>query len=176
MEEVEYISFSNLMHKYTGLTKDELFDEEILLKYAKEHQIGDVCKGGFRQLWDSIYKKKCVYAIEQPTLVFDYPAHPLAKLSDCDNRFSQEIYLIVNKIELIHAYLELNDPAENFKKQMTSKGERVENDSEYVDGLKYGLIPTAGFGMGIDRLVQYLLQLPSIRDAIIFANMRNKKE
>lgn len=131
----------------------------------------------YAQLVDELYKKLVRPHLIQPTLVYDYPVEliPLAKRSLSDPRVSEVFQLLVSGTELIKAYTELNDPVEQrarFEEQMMNREAGDEEaqriDEDYLKAMEYGMPPTGGFGMGIDRLVMLLTDSPSIRDVILF--------
>lgn len=131
----------------------------------------------YGQLVDELYKELVRPHLVQPTLVYDYPAEliPLAKRSLSDARIVEAFQLLVSGTELVKAYTELNDPVEQrarFEEQMNMREAGDEEaqriDEEYLRAMEYGMPPTAGFGLGIDRLTMLLTNSPSIRDVILF--------
>lgn len=118
--------------------------------------------------------------IVQPTFVFGHPIEisPLAKKAK-DPRFTERFELFINKKEYANAFSELNDPIdqkERFLNQLKEKDlgndEACEMDTDYVEALEYGLPPTGGLGIGIDRIVMLLCNADSIRDVLLFPHMR----
>ena len=119
----------------------------------------------------------------QPTIVYGHPLDisPLAKKSK-DERFTERFELFINKKEYANAFTELNDPIDQrqrFEKQLEEKAlgndEANEMDEDFVEALEYGMAPTGGIGLGIDRFVMLLTQTDSIRDILLFPHMRNNK-
>ena len=120
-------------------------------------------------------------ALVQPTFVYEYPAEtsPLARRNDQHPQLVDRFELFIGGIEISNAFSELNDPVdqyERFEAQLTQKAkgdeETMEMDLDYVRALEYGLPPTAGCGIGIDRMVMLLTNTDSIREVLLFPHMR----
>jgi lysyl-tRNA synthetase class 2 len=118
----------------------------------------------------------------EPTLLYDYPVEtsPLAKVSRDDERFAERFEPFVCGIELGNAFSELNDPVqqrERFEKQLRSCGaHREEIDFDFIRALEYGMPPAGGLGVGVDRLIMVLTNSHSIRDVVLFPQMRHEAE
>ncbi|MCC7410344.1 MAG: lysine--tRNA ligase, partial [Gammaproteobacteria bacterium] len=119
--------------------------------------------------------------LRQPAFITAYPAEvsPLARRNDADPFVTDRFELFIAGRELANGFSELNDPddqAERFRAQAAAKAagdeEAMQYDADYVQALEYGLPPTAGEGVGIDRLVMFLTDRPSIRDVLFFPHMR----
>ena len=138
------------------------------------------------KLVDELYKEYVRPKIVQPTFLIDHPAKlcPLAKNKEDNPILSERFQLVLAEgIELINAYSELNDPIEQerrFEEFAKEKGveweEAKRKDIDFLTALKYGMPPTAGWGMGIDRLTMILTNQKSIKDVILFPTMRPKNE
>lgn len=178
-ENIKRISYYEFLETYGNLDSLRIHDENYLISIARENKL-DYKKHKTRQgLIDFIYKKLCVSKISDPLLVYDYPKHPLAKPHPTDPYLSQKIQIIFERQEIVNAYMEQNDPIvleEGFKLQEAYKKEGeeevFETDNDFVEALKYGMPPAAGFGMGIDRLVKILTDCDSIRDTVFFPTMK----
>jgi lysyl-tRNA synthetase class 2 len=140
---------------------------------------------GYGELVDLLYKTYVRPGIIQPTFVIDYPAEmiPLAKRKPDQSDRIATVQLLVQGIEVTKAYNELNDPleqearfAEEAKKREAGSGEAMPADADFVEALKYGMPPTAGFGMGIDRLTALLTGAHSIKEVILFPTLRPEQE
>ena len=129
------------------------------------------------QLFDTVAEERLV----QPTIVYDYPVElsPLSKTKDEDPRFVERFELYIAGFEVANAYSELNDPeeqrarfAEQLKERARGDLEAHEMDEDYVRALRYGMPPTAGEGVGVDRLTMVLTGRKSIREVILFPQLR----
>jgi lysyl-tRNA synthetase, class II len=159
-----------------------------------EVQLRDVCKHlgievnpamGKGKLIDEIFGEKCEASFIQPTFIIDYPVEmsPLCKKHRDNPEFTERFELIVNGKELCNAYTELNDPIdqyERFKEQLSlsEKGddEAMFIDHDFVRALEYGMPPTSGMGIGIDRLTMIMTNQSSIQDVLFFPQMRAEKK
>jgi lysyl-tRNA synthetase class 2 len=176
------VSYFELLKEKTGKEKEFfLRDREGLKEFAKDLEIPNCEKLSHAKLIDKVFEKTCEGELIQPTFVTDFPAilSPLAKPHREDPDLVERFELIVATYELANAYTELNDPflqKERFLEQMRERErgdeEAMQMDEDFVMALEYGMPPTAGEGIGIDRLVMLLTDTDSIRDVILFPHLR----
>ena len=144
----------------------------------------DVAAGhGAGKITTGIFEALCEDRLVQPTFVYDFPTEvsPLSKQKPDDPDTVERFELYIGGFEVANAFSELNDPAEQrrrFEAQLKDRAlgdlEAHQMDDDYIRALEYGLPPTAGEGVGIDRLVMLLTNSPSIRDVILFPLMRKR--
>ena len=136
---------------------------------------------GLGALQMALFEESSEAKLLQPTFIIDYPTEisPLARASDTDHDVTERFELFVGGRELGNGFSELNDPddqAARFKAQADAKShgddEAMYYDADYIRALEYGLPPTAGCGIGIDRFIMLLTNAPSIRDVLLFPHMR----
>ena len=138
---------------------------------------------GSGKLLLEIFEKTVEHNLAQPTFITDYPKEvsPLSRANDEDPWLVDRFELFAAGRELANGFQELNDPdeqAERFNLQVQQREEGDDEamvyDEDYIQALEYGLPPTGGLGVGIDRLVMFLTDSPSIRDVLLFPNMKSK--
>ena len=136
---------------------------------------------GKGKLIDAIFGATCEPNLIQPTFIIDYPIEmsPLCKRHRNNPELTERFELIVNGKELCNAYSELNDPIDQLNRfqeqlRLSEKGddEAMLIDYDFVRALEYGMPPTSGMGIGIDRLTMYMTNQPSIQDVLLFPQMR----
>jgi lysyl-tRNA synthetase class 2 len=166
-----------------SLSESAMTSIDALKQFALKHDIPFHTHSGLGKIQIDIFDKTVEPNLKQPTFITEYPAEvsPLARLND-DNPFVADRFeLFVAGRELANGFSELNDPedqAKRFEQQMLDKAagdeEAMPYDEDYITALEYGMPPTAGEGIGIDRLVMLFTDAPSIRDVILFPHMRPK--
>lgn len=150
---------------------------------AKEHhvEIKDTMEVG--HIINEFFEQKIEESLVQPTFVYGHPVEisPLAKKNPEDPRFTDRFELFIVRREHANAFTELNDPIdqrERFESQMVEKeqgnDEAHEMDEDFLEALEYGMAPTGGLGIGIDRLIMLLTNSQSIRDVLLFPLMRQR--
>lgn len=163
------------------LSEADIDTEYRAKKIAERLQIPVEDYWGLGKLQIEIFEKTVEHQLLNPTFITEYPAEvsPLARRSDDNDFITDRFELFIGGREIGNGFSELNDSedqAERFSKQVEEKNagddEAMHYDSDYIRALEYGMPPTAGEGIGIDRLVMLLTDSPSIRDVILFPHMR----
>ena len=175
------LDFRQALLKETGIDLDK-HDASSLFKEAKKKGLGVEKSWGKGKLADELYKAFVRPKLVQPTYLINHPIElsPLAKKIEGRENYVERFQLILGgKIELANAFTELNDPLDqeerfDFQKKLAKKGdqEAMLKDEEFVEALKYGLPPTAGLGMGIDRLVNILTNTHNVKEVILFPTLK----
>ncbi len=174
------LSMYESIEKYTGINVSEM-DEEGLRKVCKEMHIEVDASMGKGKLIDEIFGEKVEAHLIQPTYITDYPIEmtPLAKKHRTKEGLVERFELFVNGKEIANAYSELNDPIdqrERFEDQLklAERGddEAMVLDEDFLRALEYGMPPTSGLGIGIDRLTMMLTNQYSIQDVLFFPQMK----
>ena len=169
---------------HTGIDVSEMGEEE-LRETAKGLGLEVDETMGIGKLIDEIFGEKCEHHYIQPTFITDYPKEmsPLTKEHRSNKRLTERFELMVNGKELANAYSELNDPIdqrERFEEQLrlSEKGddEAMFIDQDFLRALEYGMPPTSGIGIGIDRLVMLMTNNSSIQEVLFFPQMRPEKK
>ena len=176
--------FDAILEHNPSFTPDNVNDREFLAKFVKDVLKEEVKPGfGLGKLQTIVFEETVESKLRQPTFITEYPAEtsPLARRNDHNPHITDRFEFFVGGRELANGFSELNDPidqAERFQAQVAEKDagddEAMHYDADFIEALEYGLPPTAGEGIGIDRLVMLFADAPSIRDVILFPHMRQK--
>ena len=155
---------------------------EEALEVAKEHKVEvEKHEHSIGHIINKLFEELCEGDLIQPTFVYGHPVEisPLAKRNPDDPRFTDRFEFYINGVEYSNAFTELNDPIDQkgrFEEQLRLKelgdDEASEMDEDYVEALEYGLPPTGGIGIGIDRLVMLFCEVNSIREVLLFPTMK----
>jgi len=163
------------------ITASDLENPDRAMAVARRKGIELAGSAGLGRIQMELFEATAEHKLHDPTFVTAYPVEvsPLARANDDDPFLTDRFELIVGGREIANGFSELNDPddqAERFRRQVAEKDagddEAMHYDADYIRALEYGLPPTAGEGIGIDRLVMLLTDSPSIRDVLLFPAMR----
>ena len=177
------VSFDDALTKNTSLNKKDLDDIDSLRKFAQTLKIENFKTLSVGKLKAEIFESEVEDKLTEPTFIYKYPLEisPLSRKSEGDEGYVDRFELFIDGKEIANGFSELNDPedqVERFKMQMEDKEkgdeEAMEMDLDYIEALEYGLAPCAGVGIGLDRLVMLLTGIDSIRDVILFPQLKNK--
>ncbi|PLW70284.1 lysine--tRNA ligase [Pseudohalioglobus lutimaris] len=173
--------FDSILHYNAGMRAEQLADEAGAREIARGLGIALKDSWGLGKVQIEIFEKTVEHLLDQPTFITRYPTEvsPLSRRNDDDPFVTDRFEFFVGGRELANGFSELNDPedqAERFLAQVAEKDagddEAMHFDADYIRALEYGLPPTVGEGIGIDRLVMFLTDSPSIRDVLLFPHMR----
>jgi lysyl-tRNA synthetase class 2 len=163
------------------LTPKDIDDQGALAKYAASLGIGVKPTYGLGKIQVEIFEKTVECNLKEPTFITEYPAEvsPLARRNNDNPFITDRFEFFMAGYEVANGFSELNDPedqAERFRQQVAEKElgdeEAMHFDADYIIALEHGMPPTAGEGLGIDRLVMLFTDSPSIRDVLLFPHMR----
>lgn len=168
-------------HHNPEISAADCTDREALLRHCARLKIKVKPAWGWGKLLLEIFEATVEHTLVQPTFITDHPVEvsPLARASDTEPGYTDRFELFINGKELANGFSELNDPedqAARFQAQVEAKeggdDEAMHYDADYIRALEYGMAPTGGLGVGIDRLVMLLTGSASIRDVLLFPYMR----
>ena len=174
------ISIYDAIKKYTGYDISNMKEDE-LREICKKMDIEITDQMGEGKLIDAIFGNKCEKKIINPTFITDYPKSmsPLTKEHRDNSNLTERFELIINGMEIANAYSELNDPIDQLNRfeeqlKLSEKGdeEAMFIDKDFVRSLEYGMPPTSGIGIGIDRLIMLMTNNTSIQEVLFFPQMK----
>jgi len=181
----ERISYKDAMLQYAKLDIDQVDTEEKLIEVVKSnHYLPGEKLIGYGQILDALYKKMVRPHLEGPLFLTDHPIvmKPLAKSKEDDPTKAASFQLLVAGDEFVNAYNELNDPQDQKNRwvaemELGKKGasDCQMIDEDYIRALEYGMPPTAGWGLGVDRFVAFLTNQHTIKDIILFPTLKPEK-
>ncbi|MDR9399808.1 MAG: lysine--tRNA ligase [Psychroflexus sp.] len=179
------VTMAEAIKKYTGIDILDK-DEAALREAAKSLDIEVTDDMGKGKIIDEIFGEKCEAYFVQPTFITDYPIEmsPLCKKHRENSELTERFELITCGKEIANAYSELNDPIDQrarFEDQLKLAAKGDEEASEFIDedflrALEYGMPPTSGLGIGIDRLIMFLTDNPSIQEVLLFPQMKPEQK
>jgi lysyl-tRNA synthetase class 2 len=180
------LTYRQAILKATGIDINQADSEDTLMRAIKDHKIGLEERNpvGYGAVLDALYKQTTRPGLEGPLFLTERPAEfvSLAKRLPADPHKTASFQLLVAGEELLNAYNELNDPIDQAERWQESeklgkkgKAEHEAFDEDYIRALEYGMPPTAGWGLGIDRLTAVLTNQPSLKDTILFPTLRPER-
>ena len=179
------IDMVEFIKKESNVDFNKIQSDEEAIKVAKKHNIELLQHEKNRgHVINKFFEKYCEEKCLQPTFVYNYPIEisPLAKKNPQDTRMTERFELFICGKEFANAFSELNDPIDQknrFENQLEERKlgneEANEMDTDYINAMEYGLPPTGGMGLGIDRLVMLFTNQESIRNVLLFPHMRKQK-
>jgi lysyl-tRNA synthetase class 2 len=167
-----------------GVPREILGDRERLLAFAAERRVTVTKTGKLGKVVTKLFDALVQPQLVQPTFITGYPAEvsPLSRRSDHTPELTERFELFIGGREIANGFSELNDPADQRERFLQQVQEREAGDAEahpmdddYIEALEYGMPPTAGEGIGIDRLAMLLTDSPSIREVILFPHMKPRE-
>ena len=182
LDKWERLTMIEAVKKYSGVDFAEVKTDEEAIALAKEHHVElpeTPSKGTIlAEFFDAYVEEKLI----QPTFIYDYPVEisPLAKRKPDDPDFTERFEFFINATEYGNAFSELNDPIDQrgrFERQVAERkaiepDSRCKVDYDFINAMEYGMPPTGGMGIGIDRTIMLLTDSASIRDVILFPTMK----
>ena len=176
----ERLNFHQSIIKYCdGIANDNINDYSVLENFCKLNDIDITIKGSIHKTQLDIFDKIVESKLINPTFITEYPTavSPLSRRSDDNPEVVERFELFIAGREIANGFSELNDPqdqAQRFSEQLEKDDEKMNYDSDFITAMEYGMPPTAGAGIGIDRLVMLLTNSASIRDVLFFPLMKPK--
>ncbi|MCX6260964.1 MAG: lysine--tRNA ligase [Bacteroidia bacterium] len=174
------ISMTDAIKENTGFDISGMAEDD-LRKVCDKLEVPSTPEMGKGKLIDALFSEKCEHKYIQPTFIIDYPTEtsPLTKMHRSKPGLVERFELMINGKEIANAYSELNDPIDQMERfqdqlKLSEKGddEAMFIDLDFVKALEYGMPPTSGMGIGIDRLTMLITNQPSIQDVLLFPQMK----
>jgi lysyl-tRNA synthetase class 2 len=178
------LALYDAMEEIGGVERGLLNDREKLLEFAAGRQVTITKTGKLAKIITKLFDVLVQPRLIQPTFIIGYPAEvsPLSRRSDQVPELTERFELFIGGREIANGFSELNDPAdqrerfvEQLKQREAGDPEAHWMDDDYIEALEYGMPPTAGEGIGIDRLAMLLTNAPSIREVILFPHMKPRE-
>jgi len=178
----EQITMAEAICAFADVNENRVDDESFLRDLLVQNKVRSEQNWGVGKLQMELFEATVEGKLLDPTYITEYPAEvsPLARRKDGNSSVTDRFELFIGGREYANGFSELNDPldqAERFRLQASLKeegdNEAMHFDQDYITALEYGLPPTAGEGIGIDRLIMFLTNAPSIRDVLLFPQLRN---
>ena len=183
LENFSYQKLTDLVLQHNPkISKEQINDKNVLLNYTNELNLKIEESWGYGRLLLEIFESTVEDKLIDPTFVTEYPVEvsPLSRRSNENPDFADRFELFIGGKEFANGFCELNDPddqALRFKEQVEAKKsgdfEAMDYDADYITALEHGMPPAVGVGLGIDRLVMLLTNQSSIRDVLLFPQLKN---
>lgn len=178
----ERLTMVDAVKKYAGVDFTEIKTEEEAKKIAKERGVEFEDRHKYGDIINLFFEEFCEEKLVQPTFIMDHPVDisPLAKRKPSDPEFTERFELFITRREMANAFSELNDPIDQrgrfmAQEELFAAGDEEANhcDEDFLCALEYGMPPTGGIGIGVDRLVMLLTDSAAIRDVLLFPTMKS---
>jgi lysyl-tRNA synthetase class 2 len=178
------IALYDALEEIGGMDRSILHDRDKLLEFAADRRVTITKTGKLAKIITKLFDVLVQPRLIQPTFIIGYPAEvsPLSRRSDAVPEVTERFELFIGGREIANGFSELNDPADQRERFVEQLRQREAGDAEahwmdddYIEALEYGMPPTAGEGIGIDRLVMLLTNAPSIREVILFPHMKPRE-
>jgi lysyl-tRNA synthetase class 2 len=175
------IALHDAIREFAGIDLESTRDRDEAARRAESAGVEIDATLGYGKIVDEVMKERVVPHLVSPTFLYDYPVEisPLAKRKPDNPALTERFQVFMGRLELCNAFSELNDPIdqrarfmEQVKQREAGDDEAQHLDEDFITALEVGMPPTAGLGIGIDRLAMLLTDSPSIRDVILFPQLR----